>query len=127
LNSRCAAALRADAAGRTAMRNLRCVLLASATMFGLGFGAAGAQAADQVLSGAIASASGQKLDGITVSAKRDGSTITTSVYTDANGNYYFPPMAAGKYRVWAQALGFEQAKAEVDLSANKRQDLVLKE
>ena len=66
-----------------------------------------ALAADQLLSGAIASASGEKLGGVTVSAKLDGSTITTSVYTDEQGNYYFPPLPAGKYRVWAQALAFE--------------------
>jgi len=85
-----------------------------------------AHAADPILSGAISSATGQKLDGITVSAKREGSSITTSVYTDATGSYYFPPLAVGKYNVWAQALGFEQSKTQVDLSANKKQDLSLK-
>jgi len=83
-------------------------------------------AADQILAGAIAARSGQKLEGVTVSAKLEGSTITTSVYTDETGNYYFPPLAAGKYKVWAQALGFETAKGEVDLSAAKQQNLVLK-
>ena len=66
--------------------------------------------ADQLLTGSIASATGQKLDGVQVSAKKDGSTITTSVYTDQNGDYFFPAMADGKYQVWAQALGFETAK-----------------
>jgi len=109
------------------MTNMRSMLLASAAAVVAGLAmTASAQAADQILSGAIASAAGQKLDGVVISAKREGSTITTSVYTDATGNYYFPPMAAGKYRVWAQALGFEATKTEVDLSANKRQDLSLK-
>jgi streptogramin lyase/mono/diheme cytochrome c family protein len=85
-----------------------------------------AQAADQSLTGAITAGSGEKLGGATVSAKLDGSTITTSVYTDETGNFYFPPLAAGKYKVWAQALGFETAKGEVDLSAAKQQNLVLK-
>ena len=80
-----------------------------------------ANAADVVLSGTIASAAGQKLDGVTVSARQDGTTITTSVYTDASGSYYFPPLPAGKYKVWAQALGFETAKGDVDLSAAKQQ------
>jgi virginiamycin B lyase len=87
--------------------------------------ATSALAADHVLSGAISAQAGQKLGGITVSAKRDGSTITTSVYTDETGNYYFPPLAAGKYKVWAQALGFERSNGEVDLAANGRQDLSL--
>jgi streptogramin lyase/mono/diheme cytochrome c family protein len=104
------------------MTNVRSILLASAALVITGFSA---QAADQVLSGAITSATGEKLGGITVSAKLEGSTITTSVYTDENGNYYFPSMAAGKYKVWAQALGFETTKSDVDLSANKRQNLTL--
>jgi streptogramin lyase/mono/diheme cytochrome c family protein len=104
------------------MTNMRSILLASAALVITGFSA---QAADQVLSGAITSATGEKLGGVTVSAKLEGSTITTSVYTDESGAYYFPPMAAGKYKVWAQALGFETAKGDVDLSAAKKQNLTL--
>jgi streptogramin lyase len=86
-----------------------------------------AYAADPLLAGAIVSPSGQKLEGVTVSAKREGSTITTSVYTDAAGDYYFPPLAAGKYRVWAQALGFEKSTATVDLSAARRANFALQD
>src|SRR5712671_4210168 len=60
-----------------------------------------AQAADAVLSGTIKSAGGEALGGITVSARADGSNIVTSVFTDVAGNYYFPPMAGGKYKMWA--------------------------
>jgi len=104
------------------MTNMRSILLASAALVITGFSA---QAADQLLSGAITSASGEKLGGVTVSAKQEGSTITTSVYTDESGAYYFPPMAAGKYKVWAQALGFETTKSDVDLSSAKKQNLTL--
>src|SRR5437867_9489531 len=86
-----------------------------------------AQAANQLLTGTISSRAGQKLEGVTVSAKMDGSTITTSVYTDETGRYYFPPLPAGKYRLWAQALGFETAKGTVDLSAARQQDLLLEQ
>jgi virginiamycin B lyase len=82
-------------------------------------------AADAILSGSITSDKGEMLSGVTVSAKGDGQTITTSVYTDADGNYYFPPMAEGKYKVWAQAIKFDTAKSDVDLSANKKQDFKL--
>src|SRR5713226_7456578 len=82
-------------------------------------------AADALLSGAIVSASGEKMGGVTVSAKPEGGTITTSVFTDAAGNYYFTPLPAGKYRVWAQALGYHTAKGKVDLSANCRHDFKL--
>src|SRR5436853_1046109 len=85
-----------------------------------------AQAAERSLSGTITSASGEKLGGVTVSAKRDGTTITTSVYSDEQGNYYFPPLETGKYSVWAQALTFETSKSAVDLTAAKRQDLTLR-
>ena len=82
--------------------------------------------ADSILSGAITSVAGEKLGGVTVSAKADGSTITTTVFTDSDGRYYFPPLPAGKYRVWAQALSFATAKGEVDLAANTAQDFSLK-
>jgi len=108
------------------MTSMRSILLASAAVAITGLAATvSAQAADQVLSGAITSATGEKLGGVTVSAKAEGSSITTSVYTDDSGNYYFPPLAAGKYKVWAQALGFETAKGDVDLSSAKRQNLTL--
>ena len=83
-------------------------------------------AADFPLSGAIAAPSGEKLGGVTVSARREGTTITTSVYTDETGAYYFPPLPQGKYKVWAQTLSFELAKSDVDLSAARRADLVLR-
>jgi streptogramin lyase len=83
------------------------------------------QCADAVMSGTIAAASGERLGGVSVSAKSQGQSITTTVFTDEAGNYYFPPLPAGKYRVWAQALGFATAKGELDLSADRRQDFML--
>src|SRR4249919_4317515 len=84
--------------GTPVMIKLHTALLVRAAAVVAGLGAAWpADAADQLLTGAIASATGQKLDGVVVSAKREGSTVTTSVYTDVTGNYYFPPLAGGKY------------------------------
>src|SRR5215468_7567343 len=110
--------------GENPMTILRCQLMASVAGLVL-VGAASSASADQLLTGSITSASGQKLEGVQVSAKQDGSTITTSVYTDLNGEYFFPAMADGKYRVWAQALGFETSKGEVELTATKHQDFKL--
>jgi streptogramin lyase/mono/diheme cytochrome c family protein len=107
------------------MTNVRSILLASAASLVIAGLAGPAMAADQLLTGAISSAAGEKLGGVTVSAKLDGSTITTSVYTDESGNYYFPPLPAGKYQVWAQALGFETAKGAADLSATAHQNFTL--
>jgi virginiamycin B lyase len=107
------------------MTQVRGRLLASvATLVVVGFVATTASA-DQLLTGTIASAAGQKLEGVLVSAKKEGSTITTNVYTDLNGEYFFPAMADGKYQVWAQTLGFKTAKGAVDLSATRHQDFQL--
>jgi len=85
-----------------------------------------AHAADAILSGTVAGAAGDKMGGVTVSAKAEGSTITTTVYTDADGAYYFPPLPAGHYHVWAQALSFATADAQVDLAANAAQNFALR-
>ena len=103
---------------------MRFILSASVALLALA--TAPAVAADAILSGAITSASGEKMGGVTVMAKADGATITTTVFTDADGNYYFPPMAPGKYRVWAQALTYERAEATVDLQKKAKRDFVLK-
>jgi streptogramin lyase len=108
---------------RRTMTQIRSMLLASVAGLAMGLTAGGASA-DQLLSGSITSA-GAKLEGVQVSAKKEGSTITTSVYTDQNGDYVFPPMADGKYQVWAQALGFHTVKDAVELSAAKHQDFQL--
>src|SRR5215212_7679238 len=109
-----------------AMKNTTSFLQAIPFAFAIAFAPVAATAADAILSGAVKSAAGEKLGGVMVSAKGDGQTITTSIFTDENGNYYFPPMPEGKYRVWAQALTFETAKSAVDLGAKKKQDFELK-
>src|SRR5882672_1472578 len=81
--------------------------------------------ADALLAGTITSASGEKMGGVTVSAKAEGVTITTSVYTDEAGGYYFPPLPDGKYRVWAQALTYQTAKSNIDLTKTAQQDFKL--
>jgi len=86
---------------------------------------AGTAQADALLAGTITSVAGEKMGGVTVSAKAEGSTITTSVYTDEAGGYYFPALAEGKYRVWAQALTFQTAKGEVELTKTTLKDFKL--
>jgi streptogramin lyase len=84
-----------------------------------------AAAADALLTGTVTGAAGEPLGGATVSAKAVGQSITTSVFTDAAGRYYFPTLPAGKYRVWAQALGFGIGRAELEASATRHQDFSL--
>jgi streptogramin lyase len=97
------------------------VAMAAAAMIALPAGAA-----DLILTGTVKSSAGDKLGGVTVSAKAQGGTITRTVFTDDVGAYYFPPLPAGKYRVWAQALGYEAARGEVDIAAARHQDFVMK-
>jgi streptogramin lyase len=82
--------------------------------------------ADTPLSGRITSASGEAMGGVVVSAKAQGSPITTSVYTDPAGNYFFPPLPDGNYRVWAQAVQFERAASNVVVGKSRQQNFVLK-
>jgi streptogramin lyase len=102
-------------------------LLALATALATATFASGAAlAADALLSGTVTSSAGGKMGGVAVSAKAIGSSITTSVYTDEAGNYYFPPLPAGSYRVWAQAVTYETGNGSVELNARGHQDFVLK-
>ena len=87
----------------------------------------GHAAGDVLLTGRITSASGENMEGVTVSARQFGKTFTTSVFTDAAGEYYFPRLEEGMYNIWAQAVGYEAAILE-DASLNglvHQQDLVL--
>ena len=78
-----------------------------------------------LLTGTVKSGAGAKLNGVTVSARLENTTITASVFTDEDGAYYFPALNAGHYDVWAQADGFEIARGSVDLSATKHHDFIL--
>src|SRR5437016_2752555 len=86
----------------------------------------GADESGALLAGAVKSDSGEKMSGVTVSAKALGRTITTSVFTDQQGDYYFPPLALGEYEIWAQADTFATARARVNLTTTRHQDFALK-
>src|SRR6266550_4909778 len=114
------------------MLRIRCLI--SLALF-LSFGAwrppfcasAGKPTAASILNGTVRASTAESIAGVTVSAAAEGGTITTSVYTDEQGRYYFPSMPGGKYRVWAQAVGYQAGRARVELnSAGKtRQDFTL--
>ncbi len=78
-----------------------------------------------LLAGTVKSAAGAKMGGVTVSAKLENTTITTSVFTDEDGTFYFPALNAGHYEVWAQADGFDIARGSVDLTGTKHQDFTM--
>jgi streptogramin lyase len=105
------------------MTTARMLLLAG--IIAMIFCVADARAGDAILNGSITSEAGEKLVGVTVSVKPVGGTITTTVFTDEAGDYFFPPLPTGRYRVWAQALTFKTASAELELQAAANQSLVL--
>ena len=91
----------------------------------LGVPLSGAAADPSLLTGAVAGPDGGRMAGVTVSAKAAGSTITTTVFTGDAGTYAFPALPPGRYRVWAQALGYETARGEAELQPGARADFAL--
>jgi streptogramin lyase len=81
-----------------------------------------------ILNGIVRGPDGNPMEGVTVSAAAVNGTITASVFTDTQGHYYFPVAPAGKYRVWAQAVGYQAGRAEVELNSKQgtRRDFALK-
>ena len=82
--------------------------------FGLAVGfvvvamASGASA-QTALSGLVSSSEEGPMEGVLVSAKKEGSTITTTVVTDEQGRYGFPAarMEPGKYTIAIRAIGYK--------------------
>src|SRR5215471_2908048 len=61
------------------------------------------------LTGTVTSAEEGPMEGVVVSAKRDGSTISVSVVTNAQGRFAFPAakLEPGNYTLKARAAGYE--------------------
>src|ERR1700676_3725025 len=115
---------------RTSFQNLTATLIFAAMVTSLmlcpSARAYGADENSSLLAGTVKSDSGEKMAGVTVSAKAEGKAITTSVFTDQQGDYYFPPMPTGQYKVWAQADTFATSRAKIDLTSTRHEDFVLK-
>jgi virginiamycin B lyase len=92
----------------------------------------GAQAQTPVaLTGQVSSAEEGMMEGVVVSAKKDGSTIAISVVSDAQGRYAFPAdrLEAGHYTIKARAAGYELDGAratDVASGAPAKTDIKLK-
>ena len=97
-------------------------------------GAASSPAA--ALTGLVSSQEEARMEGVLVSAKRDGSTVTITVASDAQGRYSFPSskLEPGRYSIAIRAVGYElegsqpvdvreQKTTQLDLKLRKAQDL----
>src|SRR3954466_1730727 len=84
------------------------------------------------LNGRVTSAEEGAMEGVLVSAKKQGSTITVTVVSDAQGRYHFPDkkLSPGKYALTIRAAGYEleaprvlDKAAVADLKLKKADDL----
>ena len=71
------------------------------------------QADAPALAGTVSSADEGAMEGVLVSAKRTGSTLTTTVVTDKEGRFRFQRarLGAGAYAVSIRAIGYDLAGA----------------
>jgi len=104
------------------MRLKHLLLLTSASVFGLVVGSsAGALAQSAAaLTGQVTSAEEGPMEGVLVSAKKQSSTITVTVVSDAKGQYSFPAdrLDPGNYALAIRAAGYNLAGAKaVDVAA----------
>jgi streptogramin lyase len=90
---------------------LRNTLLAfTAGMIAAGLAGLSAQAqTPPALTGQVGSAAEAVMEGVVVSAKRDGSTVTVSVVSDSKGKFSFPAskLEPGRYSLSIRAVGYE--------------------
>ena len=81
------------------------------------------------LTGQVTSAEEGAMEGVLVSAKKTGSTITTTVFTDDKGRYQFPAarLAPGHYAIRIHATGYDlEGPDALDIPANDPVTLDLK-
>jgi virginiamycin B lyase len=87
----------------------RHVWLAAAVVLGAAGLVSGGARAQTALSGLVSSSDEGAMEGVLVSARKEGSTITTTVVTDEQGRYSFPSarMEPGKYTISIRAIGYK--------------------
>ncbi len=113
------------------------IVVTGVTMFCPRLGILRGQApSSTALTGQVSSKEEGLLEGVVVSAKRAGSTVTVSVVTDQQGRYRFPRerLAPGEYSLRMRAAGYEldpmtpvqiapEKTATADLNLHKAKDI----
>src|SRR5512141_1628255 len=85
--------------------------------------------ASAALTGQVSSQEEGKMEGVLVSAKKAGSTVTVTVVSDAQGRYSFPAkrLEPGQYTLKIRAVGYDMVDlAPVDVTAQKTATVDLK-
>jgi len=85
-------------------------------------------AAAAALTGTVSSAKEGAMEGVIVSAKREGGTISVAVVSNAAGRYSFPNdrLAAGSYDITIRAVGYTLPATSVQVGAHGDATLDLK-
>jgi virginiamycin B lyase len=90
---------------------------------------AAAQTTAAVLTGQVSSEAEGLMEGVVVTAKKAGSTVSVSVISDAQGRFSFPAnrLEAGKYQVTIRAIGYDlAAPTTADIAGNRSATVDLK-
>ncbi len=99
----------------------RLLLLTSVGLAGLFLSCVAQAQSGVALTGKVISEQEPTMEGVLVSAKLDGSSVTTTVVTNAQGVYSFPAdrLAPGHYAIAIRAIGYKlDGPKAVDVSAN---------
>ena len=109
----------------------RILAAALAFLIVVAFVSSPAAAQGAALSGQVSSAEEGAMEGVVVSARKQGSNITVSVVTNAEGGYSFPAgrLEAGQYEIATRAVGYDldgPKTATVTAGENTSTDLKLK-
>ena len=105
-------------------RNLLLALAAGAMTVGFTLVPVQAQT-PMALSGQVSSAADGPMEGVVVSAKREGSTATISVVSDSAGKFGFPAsrLAPGRYSLAIRAVGYDlEGPKNADVAAGRNRD-----
>ena len=92
----------------------------------------GAQAQSAALTGQVSSAGEPKMEGVLVSARKAGSSVTVTVVTNDQGRYAFPAdrLEPGSYAISIRAIGYKldgPKTAEVSAGAAATADVIAPE
>ncbi|MBO0719123.1 MAG: carboxypeptidase regulatory-like domain-containing protein, partial [Rhizobiales bacterium] len=121
------------------MKTLSILCMTTALIAGLSLVSAGVRAderAPAALTGQVTSDAEGAMEGVVVTARKDGSIVSTSVTTDAKGRYAFPEnrLEPGHYTIAIRAIGYDlstpasanvaaEQTSNVDLKLDKTRDL----
>jgi len=81
-----------------------------------------AEKAASALRGRVSSKEEGSMEGVLVSARKDGSTVTTSVVSDSRGEYSFPKdrLESGHYSIRIRAAGYDLADPKTGVDIGNR-------